>query len=162
MLFSGHFVHILTFFTCLGHSFTCSGHSLHVQSMLQSSSTFYLTGSGTEHSPTPTWYRDLLPEDCAVQMQLSGKVMFLLELLKEVEKIGEKILVFSQSLCTLNMIEEMVQLPECGSMIEGIHYFRLDGSTKADDRRKSMNRFNRKGLESDRLEEISGNFSHTV
>ena len=82
-------------------------------------------------------------------MQLSGKVMFLLELLKEVKKIGEKILVFSQSLFVLDMIEEMVRLPECGSMIKGIHYFRLDGSTKVDDRMKLVNRFNRKGLESD-------------
>ena len=142
---SGHFfLHVLTFFS-------------HVQVILCMFRACYNlpplfdhAGSRTERSPTPTWYRDLLPEDCAVQMQLSGKMMFLLELLKEVENIGEKILVFSQSLFVLDMIEEMVQLPECGSMIEGIHYFRLDGSTKADDRRKLMNRFNRKGLESDR------------
>ena len=71
-------------------------------------------------------------------------MMFLLELIKEVEKVGERILVFSQSLLVLDMIEEMLQLPESDNMIEGIHYFRLDGSTKVGDRRALMNKFNKK------------------
>ena len=70
--------------------------------------------------------------------------MFLLELLKEVEKVGEKVLLFSQSLLVLDMIEEILQSPEAGSMLEGIHYFRLDGSTKVDDRQFLMKKFNKK------------------
>ena len=84
-------------------------------------------------------------------MDISSKILFLLELLKEVEKVGEKILVFSQSLLVLDMIEEMLQLPEAGRMLEGIHYFRLDGSTKADDRQYLMKKFNRKTAVSDKL-----------
>lgn len=95
-------------------------------------------------SPSPSWYQDLLPDNCGTLVDLSGKVMFLLELLKEVEKVDEKILVFSQSLLVLDMLEEMLQLPEGGNMVEGLHYFRLDGSTRVDDRRDLMRRFNRK------------------
>lgn len=103
---------------------------------------FIITG----RSASPSWYKDLLPDNCGTMLELSGKIQFLLELLKEVEKVDEKILVFSQSLLVLDMIEEMLQLPECGAMLEGVHYFRLDGSTKVDDRRQLMKRFNRKSV----------------
>ncbi len=99
----------------------------------------------------PTWFHDLVPKDCSEMVELSGKIMFLLELIKEVEKVGEKILVFSQSLLVLDLIEEMLQLPESGGMVEDIHYFRLDGSTKVDDRRCLMNKFNKKAHQTDKL-----------
>ena len=67
-----------------------------------------------------------------------------MELLKETEKVGEKVLVFSQSLLILDLIEEFLQQPEYGDYIEGINYFRLDGSTRSNERSDQMKQFNKK------------------
>ena len=102
-------------------------------------------------SPTTSvlsnWYEDLLPEDCATKLELSGKLMFLVELLKETTKLREKVLVFSQSLLTLDLIEDMIQQPQYGDYIEGINYFRLDGSTKVVHRTDLMKKFNKANSE---------------
>ena len=70
-----------------------------------------------------------------------------MELLKETEKVGEKVLVFSQSLLILDLIEEFLQQPQYGDYIEGINYFRLDGSTRSSERSDQMKRFNKKTSE---------------
>ena len=70
-----------------------------------------------------------------------GKIQVLLELLRVCELRGEKLLVFSQSLLSLDLIEEF--LAQCTSLIEGnlpspaglglwqknADYFRMDGAT---------------------------------
>ena len=63
----------------------------------------------------------------------------------ETEKAKEKVLLFSQSILLLNFIEEVIQKPETGfgEMIEGVHYYRLDGSTKQGDRADFMSEFNK-------------------
>ena len=63
----------------------------------------------------------------------------------ETEKAREKVLLFSQSILLLNFIEEIIQKPETGfgEMIEGVHYYRLDGSTKQGDRADFMSQFNK-------------------
>ena len=77
-------------------------------------------------------------------MDISGKLIFLLELLKETEQANEKVLVFSQSILLLNALEELLMKPQHGDFIRGIHYLRLDGTTKADDRLDLMKQFNKK------------------
>ena len=64
----------------------------------------------------------------------------------ETEKAREKVLLFSQSILSLNFIEEVIQKPETGfgEMIQGVHYYRLDGSTKQGDRADFMSEFNKK------------------
>ena len=74
-------------------------------------------------------------------MDISGKLIFLLELLKETEQANEKVLVFSQSILLLNALEEL--LIQHMDFIGGMHYLRLDGSTKADDRLDLMKKFNK-------------------
>ena len=128
-------------------------YSVHVHSIYLISLVVPINGV-SEKPPPSSWYEDLLPEDLANNIELSGKLVFLLELLKEAEKVHEKVLVFSQSLLILNMIEEFIQSPQGGEFIEGINYFRLDGSTKADDRLDFMKRFNNKSsVSSDRYNE---------
>ena len=99
----------------------------------------------TSKESTPSsWFEDLLPEEAEDNVDFSGKVLFLLELLEETKKVHEKVLVFSQSLLLLDQIEYLLQQRD---FIEGIDYFRLDGSTKASDRSELMKKFNRKNNE---------------
>ena len=57
----------------------------------------------------PEWYTQYLPEDHC-EVPLSGKFMMLLEILEMCEKIGDKLVVFSQSLDTLDMIETCLDI----------------------------------------------------
>ncbi|KPM05483.1 hypothetical protein QR98_0039470 [Sarcoptes scabiei] len=73
------------------------------------------------------------------RIEMSTKFMLLLLILKQCESIGDKILVFSQSLLTLDLIEKMIDR-------EGWHrnsdYFRIDGGVSVEDRHESMKKFN--------------------
>ena len=73
---------------------------------------------------------------------MSGKFLFLLELLQEAEKLREKVLVFTQSLLTLDLIEELLSRPENGEWTPGLDYYRLDGSTRSEMRTHQMSDFN--------------------
>ena len=73
---------------------------------------------------------------------MSGKLLFLLELLQEVGKLKEKVLVFTQSLLTLDLIEEVLSWPENGKWTPGLDYYRLDGSTRSEMHTHQMSDFN--------------------
>ena len=88
------------------------------------------------------WYDSLLTEDIENQLEVSGKLLFLVELLKEADSRKEKVIVFSQSLLTLNLIEDFLNKPEYGEWTPGLDYYRLDGSTRADVRQAHMTEFN--------------------
>jgi len=89
-----------------------------------------------------SWWSGLLTgegeevEDAA----LSGKMLVLLELLKEAAAAKEKLLLFSQSLLVLELIERI--LSRSGRWTLGRDYFRLDGSTNAKTRQGWVERFN--------------------
>ena len=76
---------------------------------------------------------------------MSGKLVFLFELLEETKPLMEKILVFSQSLLTLDLIEEFLSRPEGGDYIRAVDYCRLDGSSGVDSRTSNMSEFNKTG-----------------
>ena len=79
-------------------------------------------------------------------MEMSGKLVFLFELLEQTKPLKEKILVFSQSLLTLDLIEEFLARPECcGDYIHEMDYCRLDGSSGIDQRTSDMFKFNKTG-----------------
>ncbi|XP_059610592.1 helicase ARIP4 [Phlebotomus argentipes] len=98
---------------------------------------------------------DVIPYDWAVEL-MKGYVADLLEnapkmqiffcILEESLKLGDRILVFSQSLLTLNLIEKFLQMTTLtGTDIKwarNTNYYRLDGSTSALDREKLINEFN--------------------
>ncbi|KAJ7042418.1 SNF2 family DNA-dependent ATPase [Mycena alexandri] len=70
----------------------------------------------------------------------STKLRFLKALLPKLKARGHRVLLFSQFVIALNVIEDFL----AG---EGYRYLRLDGNTKGKDRQKGMDEFNREGSE---------------
>lgn len=100
----------------------------------------------------------MCPESELDNVEHSGKLMLLLSLLQECDLIGDKLLVFSQSLYSLDVIENFLQLIDSntqnpdensklcsytGSWSLGLDYFRLDGSTNIENRNNACKSFNR-------------------
>ncbi|XP_050096003.1 transcriptional regulator ATRX homolog isoform X2 [Anopheles aquasalis] len=105
------------------------------------------------------WWMQLCPESELDNLEHSGKLVLLMEILKECEAIGDKLLVFSQSLYSLDVIEHFLSLLDDnaqkeederneilskypGSWSLGLDYFRLDGSTSIDNRNQACKVFN--------------------
>jgi len=106
------------------------------------------------------WWNQLLNEDEIIEdIQFGSKMVLLMDILKECELIGDKILVFSQSLLSLDLIEEFLsrqnreheklarkgEVPagQIGTWTLGKDYYRLDGSTGADQRKMWCKYFNK-------------------
>ena len=88
------------------------------------------------------WYGNIFTDDMETNLELSGKLIFLFDLLEETRVLDEKVLVFSQSLLTLDLIETFLQLPELGDWCRGLDYLRIDGSTSAGCRSYCVDAFN--------------------
>ncbi|XP_049822922.1 transcriptional regulator ATRX homolog isoform X2 [Aethina tumida] len=102
------------------------------------------------------WWQEYCDGDQLEDLNNSGKMFLLFEILKECEQIGDKILIFSQSLYTLNCIEFFLnKIDEAtqsgnteavgghtGSWSLGLDYFRLDGSSSCDNRANWCDQFN--------------------
>ncbi|XP_055698952.1 transcriptional regulator ATRX homolog isoform X2 [Phlebotomus papatasi] len=104
------------------------------------------------------WWVDMVPEADLDNLKVSGKLMLLFSILEECEAIGDKLLVFSQSLFSLDVIEHFLALVDdneqakksnpllagfAGSWALGLDYFRLDGSTTIENRNIAIKAFNR-------------------
>ncbi|MCO5556934.1 hypothetical protein L7F22_010489 [Adiantum nelumboides] len=92
------------------------------------------------------WCKDLVDMPKGM-LEDSGKLVLLLEILSMSSARGEKALVFSQSIPTLNLIESFLEkLPrpkgKGGCWRKHKEWFRLDGQTKARDRQKLVKCFN--------------------
>lgn len=76
----------------------------------------------------------------------SAKMQIFFCILQESMALGDRILLFSQSLFTLNLIEEFLQKSEVpgteDKWAKNKHYYRLDGSTSALEREKLINEYN--------------------
>lgn len=82
--------------------------------------------------------------------------MLLLSILDECQKIGDKLLVFSQYKHVLNLIESVLQTT--GQTWEkNLDFFRIDGDVKAEDRILQCEKFNDK----ENLRARFGPFSHS-
>ncbi|XP_063222750.1 transcriptional regulator ATRX homolog isoform X2 [Bacillus rossius redtenbacheri] len=104
------------------------------------------------------WWQPLIEDDKAFSnLAESGKLLLLFSILRECEKIGDKVLVFSQSLFSLDLIEYFLhQIDEAsqagtvgdllcnhsGSWSPGLDYFRFDGGTSLDNRSYFCKAFN--------------------
>nr|CAH7748326.1 unnamed protein product [Callosobruchus chinensis] len=102
------------------------------------------------------WWQEYCDGDELDNINNSGKLYLLFQILKECEEIGDKVLVFSQSLITLNVIEYFLEKVDeatqngdtekigglTGSWALGLDYFRLDGSSSCDNRATWCNVFN--------------------
>uniref|UniRef100_A0A7M4FW59 Transcriptional regulator ATRX n=1 Tax=Crocodylus porosus TaxID=8502 RepID=A0A7M4FW59_CROPO len=113
------------------------------------------TSSSNPGSPAPDWYKDFVTDADAEILEHSGKMVLLLEILRMAEELGDKVLVFSQSLISLDLIEDFLELASTektdkekpiykgeGKWFRNIDYYRLDGSTTAQSRKKWAEEFN--------------------
>uniref|UniRef100_A0A8C6ZCF1 DNA helicase n=1 Tax=Nothoprocta perdicaria TaxID=30464 RepID=A0A8C6ZCF1_NOTPE len=112
--------------------------------------------SSNPGSPAPDWYKDFVTDADAEVLEHSGKMVLLFEILRMAEELGDKVLVFSQSLISLDLIEDFLELANrdktdkektCiykgeGKWFRNIDYYRLDGSTTAQSRKKWAEEFN--------------------
>ncbi|KAM4555400.1 transcriptional regulator ATRX [Odontesthes bonariensis] len=101
------------------------------------------------------WHREFVTDADAEILEHSGKITLLFEILRMAEEVDEKVLVFSQSLISLDLIEDFLEL-SCrakdedkvspykgeGKWFRNIDYYRLDGSTNALTRKKWAEEFN--------------------
>ncbi|KAL2624343.1 hypothetical protein R1flu_008588 [Riccia fluitans] len=93
------------------------------------------------------WWKDIMEGTSREDVNLSGKMVLLLELLSMSAARGDKTLVFSQSLGTLDLIEKFMEtrlfLPsESTFWVQDKHWYRLDGSTTAGARMSLCEKFN--------------------
>ncbi|KAF9424245.1 hypothetical protein HW555_000638 [Spodoptera exigua] len=108
-------------------------------------------------NPTEWWIK-LVEEEELDDMRNSHKLVLLFDILRQCEAIGDKLLVFSQSLYSLDLIEHFLgKVDEAtqegrideklgghvGSWAPGVDYFRLDGSTSCENRSIWCKNFNR-------------------
>ncbi|XP_030037520.2 transcriptional regulator ATRX homolog isoform X1 [Manduca sexta] len=108
-------------------------------------------------NPTEWWIK-LVTDDELEDMRNSHKLVLLFDILRQCETIGDKLLVFSQSLYSLDLIEHFLgKVDEAtqegrideklgghvGSWSPGLDYFRLDGSTSCENRSTWCKNFNK-------------------
>ncbi|KAG0428424.1 hypothetical protein HPB47_024584 [Ixodes persulcatus] len=123
--------------------------------------------SEEEKAPSPQskeWWDQYVSEEDMEKFEVSGKMSLLYNILQECDAIGDKLLLFSQSLLTLNMVEKLLEqcderasaaqpdatgedpsdpLQDChNTWVSGIDYFRMDGSTSVELRKRWIEMFN--------------------
>ncbi|XP_015596106.1 transcriptional regulator ATRX isoform X1 [Cephus cinctus] len=103
------------------------------------------------------WWCQFVKPEHFDDMRVSTKLSLLFGILKESEQIGDKVLVFSQSLFSLTLIEHFLRMIDdetqlgnnldrleghTGNWSLGSDYFRLDGQTSPENRNNWCRRFN--------------------
>lgn len=92
------------------------------------------------------WYDKFLTDEDENNIELGSKIVLLLEILADAGALEEKVLVFSHSLISLDVIEMALGGGEIGGNSEdwcrGCDYFRMDGSTSAQMRKRWADIFN--------------------
>uniref|UniRef100_A0A3Q0SFU8 RAD54 like 2 n=1 Tax=Amphilophus citrinellus TaxID=61819 RepID=A0A3Q0SFU8_AMPCI len=103
---------------------------------------------------TYEWAKDIMNDYKPGLLENSAKMVLLFHLIEESVRKGDKLLVFSQSLSTLTVIEDFLAkrpVPPSPSAPRGrpnqnwvrnLNYYRLDGSTTASERERLINQFN--------------------
>lgn len=105
------------------------------------------------------WWKQYVTNDDLNSIFSSNKLVILFEILRMCEQRGEKVLVFSAFVAVLNAVESfMRRINQCNLMdpeaqkhglanfktswVEGVDYYRLDGSTKREARQLMIRKFN--------------------
>ncbi|XP_076012669.1 helicase ARIP4 isoform X2 [Genypterus blacodes] len=102
---------------------------------------------------TYEWANDIMSNYHTGVLENSAKMLLLFHLIDESVSRRDKILVFSQSLSTLSVIEDFLsQRPMPAAVVSpdspnqnwvrNLNYYRLDGSTSASERERLINQFN--------------------
>jgi len=106
-----------------------------------------ISSSDKENKSTEWWEKILKSSTDDIEApELSGKMLVMLQILKEAAALKAKILLFSQSLLVLELIERVLDAGSGDGHNQrwklGRDYFRLDGSTSAKTRQGWVERFN--------------------
>lgn len=93
------------------------------------------------------WWENLIDEGTYKEADYSGKMVLLLDVLASCYELGDKALVFSQSLTTLDLVEFylsklQIKGKEGKYWKQGKDWYRLDGSTPSSERQNLVERFN--------------------
>ncbi|XP_057250433.1 protein CHROMATIN REMODELING 20 isoform X3 [Beta vulgaris subsp. vulgaris] len=93
------------------------------------------------------WWDNLLNQYNHQEIEYSGKMVLLLDILTMCTEIGDKALVFSQSIATLDLIESYLsKLPRLGKKGKywkrGQDWYRIDGKTEGSERQRLVDAFN--------------------
>ncbi|XP_041638846.1 helicase ARIP4 [Cheilinus undulatus] len=102
---------------------------------------------------TYEWAKDTMVNYQIGVLENSAKMVLLFHLIDESVRRRDKILVFSQSLSTLSVIEDFLSkraMPpgiassdaQSQNWVRNLNYYRLDGSTSASERERLINQFN--------------------
>uniref|UniRef100_A0A8C4HBH6 RAD54 like 2 n=1 Tax=Dicentrarchus labrax TaxID=13489 RepID=A0A8C4HBH6_DICLA len=102
---------------------------------------------------TYEWAKDIMSNYQTGVLENSAKMLLLFHLIDESVRRRDKILVFSQSLSTLSVIEDFLSkrpMPtgiassetQSQNWVRNLNYYRLDGSTSASERERLINQFN--------------------
>uniref|UniRef100_A0A3B3VAA0 RAD54 like 2 n=1 Tax=Poecilia latipinna TaxID=48699 RepID=A0A3B3VAA0_9TELE len=102
---------------------------------------------------TYEWAKDIMSNYRTGVLENSAKIVLLFHLIEESVRRRDKILVFSQSLNTLTVIEDFLSkrpMPpgiapsdsQNQNWVRNLNYYRLDGSTSASERERLINQFN--------------------
>ncbi|KAF7665468.1 hypothetical protein LDENG_00142640 [Lucifuga dentata] len=102
---------------------------------------------------TYEWAKDVMSNYQTGVLENSAKIVLLFHLIEESVNRRDKILVFSQSLSTLSVIEDFLSkrpMPmgavssdsQNQNWVRNLNYYRLDGSTSASERERLINQFN--------------------
>ncbi|GLE04101.1 hypothetical protein PINS_up013012 [Pythium insidiosum] len=88
--------------------------------------------------------RDFMRQYIAGQMDASGKMMILLQILHECKAIGDRVILFSQSIPTLNTVEKMIAMSNRRQtrVTKRLNHLRIDGSTPQQERFRMIGQFN--------------------
>ena len=88
------------------------------------------------------WWRqviDSLEEKQMFDMKFGSKFTLIFSILAQCERIGDKILIFSQSILTLNYLEKLLNEQ---NWIKNLDYFRIDGHVEISERHDVIAKFN--------------------
>jgi len=93
------------------------------------------------------WWEELIDKNTYMEADYSGKMILLLDILSKSSELGDKVLVFSQSLTTLDLVEFylsklQIKGKEGKCWKRGKDWYRLDGSTPSSDRQNLVEMFN--------------------
>lgn len=89
------------------------------------------------------WFEPLCSEENYMDITYSNKLLLLMSILKESEQIGDKVLVFTQSIPSLNTIQHFVETQTQPGWKLGKQFFRIEGDTPMKERDKYRRSFNK-------------------
>ncbi|XP_050504552.1 transcriptional regulator ATRX-like isoform X3 [Diabrotica virgifera virgifera] len=93
------------------------------------------------------WWKDKMPTDASEKLEYGHKMLVLKTIIEECEEVGDKLLVFSQKIIEMDLIEHFlakIGTKGCRSWRKKVDYYRMDGTVKPEERSCICDRFNEK------------------